>query len=263
MGHKIEFEYKGKAESRVAPAKWDEMSRKQLLSWCNVLRMELNRKEALSMAVLLMYNIPRSVFKVFSPVQDVQLRQTMVWLTNNNLTKNILGNVSILFRKYHGPANRLSNLTIGEYRRTELFYDMYRINGEKKFLYLLAATLFRPAGGGSGNDIRCRLTERGIIRRAKFFSWALHPTALMAIKIFYEGCRDAIMESHKVVYQRASKEPKLLQRRAPAFQDLEDHILAYSGGKLGNFNETQETNLYIFLKNMTQRIEEYERSTRK
>lgn len=261
MAHRIEFEYRGKTGYCVAPAKWEEMTRGQLLKWCSVLRMELNRKEALSMAVLLLYDMPKKIFKGFSPVQDVQLRQTMLWLTDNRLTKNVLGYVTILLRKYHGPANRLTNLTISEYRRTELYYDMYRITGQKKFLYLLAATLFRPAGGNSGNDVRCSLTENGVVRRAKYFSWSLHPTALMAIKLFYEGCRDDIMRSHPVVYQKPVK--KVLAKPSPNFQDLEDHILAYSGGKLGSFNETQETNLYVFLKNMTQRIEEYERNNRK
>lgn len=254
--HIIQITLGGRLKQYAAPANWNELNRKHLLQWCSILRMELRRKEALTMAVYLFYKIPMGIFSQASAAQDAQLRQTLDFLTQNALTKNTLGYIRILFKKFHGPANRLANLTIAEYRRTELYYDLYIKTGKKQFLYLLAATLYRPAGGDSDNDVRCRLTEKGVIRRANFFKWSLHPNALMAIKLFYEGCRQYIFKSHPIIYK---PNPKKATKQSYSIVDLEDHILAFSGDKLGNFNETQETNLYIFLKHMSQRIEEYEK----
>lgn len=253
--HVIQINLGGKTKKYTAPDIWDSLSKKQLLQWCSILRMELSKKEALTMAVYLFYNVPIAIFSQFTPAQDAQLRLTLDYLTKNSLTKNILGYIRILFKKFHGPANRLSNLNIAEFRRTELYYDLYLKTGKKHFLNLLAATLFRPAGGDSGNDVRCPLTEKGVIRRANFFRWALHPNALMAIKLFYEGCREYIFQMHPTIYKKGNG----TSSKKNAIVDLEDHILAFSGDKLGNFNETQETNLYVFLKHMSQRIEEYEK----
>lgn len=257
--HKIELTYKTKHKTYFAPSSWDELSKRQFLKWCGVLRMDLTKGEALTLAVFLFYKIPDGLIKKINEVQEIQLRQTMDFLTKNTLTKNILGHISILGKKYHGPANRLTNLSIAEYRRTELYYDLYLKTQKKQFLYLLAATLFRPSGNSSENDIRCKLTEKGVSKRANLFSWSLHPNTLMAIKLYYEGCRDNIIKSHPKIYQKSNSANSILKSKDPVLNDLEDHILAYSGGKLGNFNETTETNLYIFLKHMVHRIEEYER----
>lgn len=254
--HVIQINLAGKETKYTAPDNWDSLTHKQLLQWCSILRMELSKKEAFTLAVYLFYKIPFGIFSQCTPAQDAQLRLTLNYLSQNTLTKNILGYVRVLFRKFHGPANRLSNITIAEYRRTELYYDLYLKTGQKNFLYLLAATLFRPAGGKSGNDRRCPITEKGVSRRAEFFKWALHPNALIAIKLFYEGCREYIFTSHPIIYKR---DTATKSKNNHPIADLEDHILAFSGDKLGNFNETQETNLYVFLKHMTQRIEEYEK----
>ena len=257
--HKIEIFFKNEQKIFYAPSSWDEMTKKQLLKWCGVLRMDLTKGEALTLAVFLLYNLPARIIKILNEVQEIQLRQTMDYILKNELTKNVLGFISILGKKYHGPANRLANLSIAEYRRTELYYDLYLKTQKKQFLFLLAATLFRPSGNSSENDMRCKLTEKGVSKRANFFSWSLHPNTLMAIKLFYEGCRNNIIRSHPKIYQKSNSANSIIKLKDPVLNDLEDHILAYSGGKLGNFNETSETNLYIFLKHMVHRIEEYER----
>lgn len=256
--HKIELTYKNKHRTFSAPGTWDELTKQQLLKWSGVLRMELSKAEALTLAAYMFYKLPSGLMDKFTENESYELRKTMSFLVQNNLTKNVIGYISILGFKFHGPANRLGNLSIAEYRRTELYYDLYLKTQQKQFLYLLAATLFRPSGNSSDNDIRNNLTEKGISKRAKFFSWSLHPNALMAIKLFYEGCRNYIVKAHPKIYPKTINNNAIIKTKSSTVMDLEDHILAYSGGKLGNFNETSETNLYVFLKHMTHRIEEYE-----
>ncbi|TJY62687.1 hypothetical protein FAZ19_19655 [Sphingobacterium alkalisoli] len=240
---------------------WNELSRRDLLTWCGILRLELTVAEAMDLAAHTLYRIPLRLFSKLSPVLRVQIRHTLSFLETNSLTSNVLGVVRIGWFKFHGPANRLSNITIGEFRRTELYYDMYQRTGQNKFLHLLAATLWRPTGG-TGDDRRCKLSDRSVARRARLYSWAMHPTLLLAIKIFYEGCRAYIQRQFKVVYKK-SGDGGITTLSKKDIQDLEDHILAYSGGKFGTFVETEGTNLYLFLKHMSERIESYEAAKKK
>src|SRR5690606_11011629 len=256
--HKIQITRKNKKYTFSYPSSWDEMNRKQLLIWCGILRMQLHIGHALDLAVILFAKMPMVKFSKMPFIYRLQLRDTVGFLEENNITANILGYVRVFFRKYHGPAHKLANITISEWRRTELYYELWQKTGLNKYLHLLAATLFRPASRLGVDDIRCRITEKSVAKRARLFSWALHPNALKAIQLFYEGVRAYVQRKHPKIYQRPN-ENLPMQTQINNLQDWEDKILVYSGDKLGNYKETSETNLYLFLKHMTQRIEEYER----
>src|SRR5690606_40175349 len=46
-----------------------------------------------------------------------------------------------------------------------------------------------------------RSTENSIVRRAQLFSWALHPNALKAIQLFYEGARAYVQRRFPKIYR--------------------------------------------------------------
>lgn len=255
--NKIQITRKNKKYTFSYPSRWDEMDRRQLLLWCGILRMELLVGQALDLVIFLFAKIPKSVFAKMPFVYRLQLRDTVSFLEENTITANILGYVRVMFRKYHGPGHKLANLTIGEWRRTELYYELWSKTGQNKYLHLLAATLFRPSGKYRGDDIRCRLTENTISRRAHLFAWAMHPNALKAIQLFYEGTRAYVQRRFPKIYRNTGEQSQSVGKQI--LHDWEDTILTYSGDKLGNFAETSETNLYVFLKHMTERIEELEK----
>jgi len=252
----IDIHINDKVHRFKGPADWNSMSRKQLLLWCGLGRQHLSIDSVLTMSGYLFYNIPKSIFSLFKAGEDLAIADKMKWLMENKLTNNLIGKIRIGWRVYYGPANRLSNLTIGEYRRADLFHQMYIKTGKRDYLLALAATLFRQKGGKSVDDVRCELTENGVNSRARFFKWALHPTVLKAIQLFYEGCRADIVRRFPIVFEKPEGEAK----QTESISDLEDTILAYSGGKLGNFDETSRTNLYVFLNLLKQKIEEYKRN---
>lgn len=142
--HKIELTCLNKHRTHSAPGTWDELTKQQLLKWSGVLRMELSKAEALTLAAYMFYKLPLGLIDKFTENESYELWKSMSFLTQNNLTKNVIVFISILGFKFHGPANRLGNLCITEYRRTELYYDLYLNTQQKQFLYLLAAILFRP-----------------------------------------------------------------------------------------------------------------------
>lgn len=255
-------------ESYYGPKGWNDMTREQLLLWCGILQQELTRNEALYMACVSMYGIPRYRFIELPEVFDINLTWHMDWLLENKLTSNIIGSFRLFLTKYYGPANRLANITIGEFRQTELFYDFYLRTGQKKYLYLLCAVLFRPKGKNRSDDERCAIHEIDVLKRADKFKRFLHPNFSKAIQLQYEGCRNYIKESFPLIYPKNSLEDNvsfnpLASMKSNTIQDLQDHILSFSGDKLGTYEETEHTNLYLFMKHMSLKLEEYNERKRK
>lgn len=264
--HKIEIEIGGVGYAYSCPKKWEDLSRSEFLLWAGIVRQQLDVEESLDLAVHLLCGIPLDLHGAMSAGQRYELRELLRWLTDNNMVRNVIGTLCVGFRRYYGPAHRLANLTIAEYRRTELYYQFWLRTKDRKYLCLLAATLWRPRGVGSSDDVRVEVKEKSLQTRALFFNWAMHPVIMYAILLYYEGCRNHIIKSHPVVFR-----PMAMQQDSPfskppdpnAIVDLEDHILAYAGGKFGTYNETARTNIYVFFKNMSQQIEEYERRARR
>ena len=254
------MEYKGRTLKFRRVQGWQDLSRRQYLLWCGILRMELHVDEALDLATKLFYKISDKWWKHLNSGHRYELRKKLDFLLRIQATDNILDSFRLGLRKYYGPANKLSNLTIGEFRQTELYYDMYLHTGQTKFLHLLAATLFRPKGKRRGDDVRLPLDNYTVSSRAKIFRWTLHPVKLLAIKLFYESCRAYIRKTFPTIYKTAAPSEGPFTRPHSALQDLEDHILAYSGDKFGSFDYTRNTNVYLFMKHMSERIEEYERA---
>lgn len=242
----------------TAPAEWNELTRKQLFIWSGLVRQSIPVEWVLKSAVLFFYGIRKKVYERLTPAQKAQLSGTLGYLVSgNSLTSNVIGSFRLFLSRYYGPANRLSNLTIAEYRRTELYYQLYLRTKEEFYLNLLCATLFRPRGFSAADDVRCEIGEIDLQARARTFKW-MHPNLRHSILLFYEGCRAYIVKAHPVVFKQSGA-------GAPSktLFDLEETILAVSGDKFGTFKETQSTNLYLFLKQLTDRKEEADALKRK
>jgi len=250
----------------TAPSGWNELTKRHLFAWCGILRQEMDLETAMDAAVMLLYGIPVGLLARLTPVQRLQLSESLAFLRGENrLTSNVIERITLLGRVYYGPAGRLGNLTIGEYRRTELYYQLWLETRDSELLRLLAATLFRPRGKGKADDIRQAVSEARIQRRAGRFK-LLHPNWLQAVLLFYEGCRASIIRLYPRVFVKSKTvEGEKIQPEKQRWKlvDLEGHILAYSGDKLGTFTETMEVNMHVFFKHMQQRLEEYERLKQK
>lgn len=264
MAEKIKAELVDGLNRKVffAPREWNDMSRRELVGWAGILRLELSRDEALNAAIVLLYGVNKKLFASLPSGILFGLRETLVYLEQNGLTRNVLGNLRIMGRKFYGPGHKLANVSISEYRRTEIYYQLYQQFRKKEFLFLLAATLWRPKGGRNKDDVRADIDERSLQKRANLFSWAMNDNVLHAIKLFYEGCRSYIINQHPEVYPVSNGEEQvnpLAQQQKRTLIDLEDHILAYSGGKLGTYEETARSGLFLFLKHMSQKLQEMDR----
>ena len=166
----IEFHNQLRVQSFRGPKGWNDLTYDQLLFWSSVLRKKMTKDETLLMACLKFYHIPKTVYLNLPKVYDLNLCWQMEWLLQNKLTTNVIGKFNIFFTTYYGPANRLANITIGEFRKTELFYDMFLRTGLSKYLHFLGALLFRPKGNSALDDVRKISIESDIMKRAKWFN---------------------------------------------------------------------------------------------
>lgn len=248
----------GKVEIYTAPASWDELSPNQLKIWSAICLQSIPLTDAKKRLVKLFYRIPDQTFKHFKTVQVLHISDSLGFLfENNQLTKWLIKSVRCGFVRYYGPDDFLSNLTIAEYRCTELYYQGYIRTQEKKWLVLLMATLYRKKRNGKiTDDVREDLTEHGITKREHRFS-KLSDHRLQTCLLNYEGCRNHLISK----YARAFKPTNQTEQSSEIF-DLEEIIEAFAGDKFGSFSETEKTNLHRFFRYMVSSIEQLEYNTK-
>ncbi|RQO65075.1 hypothetical protein DBR40_24695 [Pedobacter sp. KBW01] len=241
-------------QSFKAPSSWEELTYKQLLMWVKIISKDITLDEAFSVAVVVFYGIPKKLFFSLNPVQKFELKETLTFLYGENkLVTWLVPFFQIRFRKYTGPENRLSNSTIKEFRHTEMYYNAYNRNKNPKFLDLLIATLYRPkAKVLQGNDLREPFSEIRIRSKASSMRNLSNPLR-SAILFNYEGCRNFIFKKYPMIFKPGAK-------KSDAIPDMEDLIKTVAGAKFGNFNETETTGIYLFLDDLKDKIEEYERN---
>lgn len=245
----------GKIEEYKGPSSWEEITPKQLRIWAKICLLKAKVNEVLKAASFLFFGIKQKHFEVLSHDQHDQIHQKIKFLLKNNCNNWVITRFRFLFTSYYGPANKLSNLTVNEYRLTELYYQMYIKSKDAKYLDNLIATLYRPKRKGKmSDDIREDCTDFDVAKRSKKFKW-LRGAFKYAILFNYEGCRYFIQEhpKYKKIFKKgaAGKEESLF--------DYDVMIQSIAGGIFGNYKETGNTNLYTFLNHTAHQLEEVER----
>ncbi|MFA5296618.1 MAG: hypothetical protein WC389_00240 [Lutibacter sp.] len=152
--------------------------------------------------------------------------------------------------KYYAPADRLTNLSIGEFSLCEDLYLGYLRNckntdanyGYSYLIYLFAVLYI----------------EKGLSKRPKFQKENLG-NYVAAIKnvpkkyvyaclLSYKGCRDAVTTNpkYKHIFPNKKADPNTVLK-IPASSGFSDIILSFSGKLFGDYDKTFTTNLYTFL----------------
>lgn len=259
---------KGKLHRYNIPLKWNDLTEKQLLLWAWICLQKLSLDHALRAAFMKLCGIPE---KFFFRLPDSELQKQAHKLKflfgKNRLNNWIIRKFRFRGVTYYGPANNLANLTIKEFRRTEIYYQHYLRSHDKKHLRLLAATLYRPkCKTVADDDVREDLKEISVHRHAKRFEgwkvgrfriWQLSPAVLHATLLNYEGCRTVIQEAFPKIFVKGSAGAK-----SEVF-DFIEIIDTVAGGALGDARATEGTNLIRFLKHLTRQIESAEEVKRK
>ncbi len=248
--HHLSFTYKNKPYSFTAPETWNEVSERQLLLWLSVLYGRAEEEGKLALSVPIFYGLSTKHYKALAPHQRLQIAPTLRKLfKENTLNVWLIRSFRLHFRKYYGPADKLSNLTAHEFFNIcEPLYWQYKKKGDDSTLNALCAVLYRRKRSGIvDNDIREDITDAGIALRAKRFK-GLAKLYKLAILFNYEGCRNFI----------TAKFPEAFEGKGGQTKRRKDVTLALAGGPLGDHGATKKSNLYTFLEQLVNLIEQEE-----
>ena len=243
-----------KIHNYSGPSSWAEITPKQLRVWAKVCLLKTKVSDALKAITFIFFGIKEKVFEQLEDEQHHQIHSKISFLQKNTCFFWVIPSFTFLLKKYYGPANRLSNLTINEYRVTELYYQLFIKQNDVKHLHYLIATLYRPKRGEViKNDVRADYNEYQMARRAKYFKWL--PASLKYATLFnYEGCRYYIQDHPK--FKKLFKKGEAGKKEM--LFDYDTMIQGVAGGIFGTYKETGETNLYTFLERVVKQIEDVE-----
>lgn len=257
----ITYQQTGKIHRYQGPSNWDEVTLKQFYAWAQICLKSVKLNDALKAAAFLFFKIKTKDFSTLTNDQRQQAGDLVKWLMLNECHQWKLENFRYGFEKYYGPANRLSNLTIQEFKYTETYYQAYQISNEVKYLDLLIAVLYREkAPKITGNDLRKEISDIDISIRAKKLK-SLPGWKKYAILFNYEGCRNYIhnLPKYKNIFIKPKKKENEDVKAKPQFFDYDVLILNIAGGAFGNYHETGTINLYTFLDYLAKQKEDFDK----
>lgn len=235
----------------TAPSKWEEMTADQLKIWVEILSKNIEVTHALSFACIHLYKIPYKLWQSLIPAYHVQIKETLKFLTKSNqLTNWLITSFKIGLTTYYGPANKLSSITIEEFRHAEVYYLAYMKTKRPELLDSLISVLFRQKGKSEAElDNRIQFSPLIVQTNTAKMS-GLHKLKKEAILFNYAGCRNFIFKKYPTIFKISKKE-----QSAGGIPDLINLISVVAGGKFGTQRETERTPLYNFLDHLEREIE--------
>lgn len=148
--------------------------------------------------------------------------------------------------RYFPPAPRLATMTIGEFAYADDCYYRYLKNNNTVYLDLLLAAICRPKGVGfSPYEVQ-----------PSQFS-GLEQELKEAILLSWIGCRKHIAARFPLIF------PKKNPNEAPSnYKGINTIVLqkARKGSVFGTLDANRQANLYDYLRDWTEDIEEYQKS---
>lgn len=166
------------------------------------------------------------------------------------------------YRSLFGPNTSMSCVSWQEFTIADTFYLRYRQTREQKYLHLLCATLYRPAGkkahhkpghpdyaGDRRREFNSNIPDRHI---EKISQWPQHWHE--AVLINYEGIRRQIEQEFPYVFSEDNDQQVI---QGPKGWD--PVTIKLSGDKFGSYRDTQRTPFRTVLKHMEMNAIEIER----
>lgn len=147
-------------------------------------------------------------------------------------------------KKYYGPADRLSNVSIDELNFAYKFYYDWMTTKDPSALDRLVTVLYRPARKKKRGDIREYFDKENIVGRGSVFP-KLSMEEKIAIGFAFKGSVDYMFAKFPVLFP---KQPTQSDKK-PKYQSLVPMINAmfmYENQPLGSRKDVIKTNAYVF-----------------
>jgi hypothetical protein len=190
------------------PTSWNQLTAKQLLFISKLFIRGLTEAEFLSLAVIKLTGL-RVVDKESDPLQHVFKKdgkkftmnvyqfhtfcnEARFLLEEPEFDKQLFPMIRIGLRRYYGPADRLMNMTFGEWLQTDIFFRHYQRTKERKFLEMAVACMYRTRDRKKirskhyDGDPRVTFNEYLVEKQAIKFR-RVPMAKLKAISVFFSG----------------------------------------------------------------------------
>jgi hypothetical protein len=241
------------------PTSWNQLSNKQVTK---VAKLFFSEKTGVIFDVSLFkiilnhqwfkFKLSNKIAKALKVVPLSEIKENYYFLYKSMTLTRFLPVLKIKKNSYFAPADRLSNITIGEFAICEdLFINFQNLNtnpeenfGLEYLQYLTAVLYVNSSDGHRPEFIKNRLDQH-----AKPF-YTIQKKYCYAAALAYKGCKEHIANLNK--YAAIFPKPKETElnsnnRKKATNSGLGDLILSMSGGVFGDYQKTFNTNLYLFL----------------
>lgn len=150
-------------------------------------------------------------------------------------------------KQYTAPANRLSNISIEEFSVAEDLIKHYYQTKELDYLKYLTAVLYVK-----GPLVKRPIFDKENLKNNTLQLPYLSKNKLLAISMCYLGCREHIQAKYPKTF------PKTKAKSKGADKGFNPVIRQMAGAKFGAFNETRNTNMYVFLDEYEENLNQLE-----
>lgn len=251
------------------PSSWEEMDKNKLLAiaplliqWMHIRMQETENVEQQHLKLIAIQiscfkklaDIPNKASdkkqKCFAQFSDQDIEDVlplMDWLLRPGLTQCLIPSFRLGIHRFYAPDHYMKNISGGEFHYCESYYQEYLQQADPEALDQLIAVLYRPKGKGAAHDPLHknykgdpRIKLNPIEKRAAQFQ-KLDDASKAAILIWYQGCRQHIIDTHPQLFKKENGEST--GSWMDVFDSLSDNLV--------NFNTIADQPLSMILYKMT------------
>lgn len=233
------------------PENWNALTDRQLKKVAKLSHQKI--KPILFDYKLYLFLINLRFWKVFKYWKALKfLKQTKLqnikeyyqWFYTANTLTRFIPQLKIKKQRLFAPANRINNITIDEFAHADDLYIGWHNTRDFEYLQYLAAILYRE---NTPNGKRVPFCKTELEQRAKALR-KVPKSTLLAIVLSYEGSRNYLVAQFPLVFPKSKTEEKPTKTPKKAKpSNFGKIVLHLSGQKFGTYNETKNTNVYVFL----------------
>ena len=259
---------------RQVPGSWNELTGEQYVKIVSLLFTPLTEAvQKYRLLGVLLGMSPVKMFGMFSTVQAAQLLAlTNFIFADNTLTRQLLPKFRLKIVSFelnpfririgrplwlYGPGDGLKNITYDELIFADGLFLSYFHTGDVESLNKFVAVLYRPYqdGGKEQGDERQPFNRHLIEDRAKEIR-RLPLATKLAIYLFYQGCRKALVERYPDIFDGAESESQPIN----TWLEMARHI---PNDKFGTIQQIMQLNAGFILMHLNGTIKDAKEQERK
>jgi len=268
----------GKTLVTVIPSKWEHIKKNDLLKLVELALVretgiEVKMEFFLYLAKMTREFMPNSDNVILSKGNTdyyisresfLDMVNTLDWIfkevgnkvvINSRLRKQLIPFFYLSNIRYLGPGDGLTNISFSEFIESEKHYVNYLKNQDIKHLNRLIATLYRPMDKTLSQPKKIKFELDSVPLRSIIIHH-LDAATKFSILVFYEGCRQFIMETFEQVYSGTSN-------GTPDKFGMASVIEALTNNDPTKFEAVEETKLFNVLLSLEKQMDRADEMKRK